>query len=71
MRVMTFPYVKFLVSPAGMKPEQYVFRPVIPVSLYSQKKVITFDALIDSGADENTFPGYEQKEITLDYIDRE
>ncbi len=66
MGVMKFPYVKFLVTPVGIKPEQFVFRPVIPVSLYSGKKVVTFDALIDSGADENTFPGWVAQMLGYD-----
>lgn len=57
MKQLKFPYLRYLVSPPGIKP-QYVYRPVIPVKLTSGKKEVTFDALIDSGADECVFPGW-------------
>jgi len=64
MKQMRFPYTKYLITPPT-KPAKYVYRPVIPIKLVSDKKVITFDALVDSGADGCTFPGWLTK--ALDY----
>ncbi len=58
MKRMKFPYLKYLVTPPTEKPSQYVYRPVISIKLLLDKRVITFDALVDSGADECTFPGW-------------
>jgi len=58
MKEIRFPYVKYLVSRPTQKKEEYIYRPVIPVKLSLEKKIVTFDALIDSGADECTFPGW-------------
>jgi len=66
VKKMIFPYVKFLVSPARKKPARYIYRPVIPVRLCLADKVIPFDALVDSGADENTFPGWIIKALGHD-----
>lgn len=66
MRTIKFPYVKYLVTPESVKPAQYVYRPVIPVKLSLERKVIVFDGLIDSGADECTFPGWIVKTLGYD-----
>jgi len=58
MRKIRFPYLRYLVTPPAQKPAKYVYRPVIPIRLFQDKKMITFDGLIDSGADECTFPGW-------------
>lgn len=58
MEQLKFPYLKYIVTPPTKKPAGYVYRPVIPIKLFLDKKAITFDALIDSGADECTFPGW-------------
>ncbi len=63
MREIRFPYLRYLVTPPTEKPAKYVFRPVIPVKLFEDRKVITFDGLIDSGADECTFPGWIAKAL--------
>lgn len=47
MRGISFPYAK----------HGDVYRPVIPIKLFSQKRVVSFDALVDSGADQTTLPG--------------
>ncbi len=58
MRQIKLPYLKYVVTSPVQKPAKYVYRPVIPIKLFLDKKIITFDALIDSGADECTFPGW-------------
>ena len=52
------PYTRYLVSPPHAKKAEYVYRPVVPVTLSFGKEVIRFGALVDSGADECTFPGW-------------
>ena len=66
MRTIRFPYVKYSVTPESVKPAQYVYRPVIPVKLSLGRKIIVFDGLIDSGADECTFPGWIVKTLGYD-----
>ncbi len=66
MKNTRFPYVKYLVSPPSVKPSQYIYRPVIPVKLSLGKQAITFDGIIDSGADECTFPGWIAKTLGHD-----
>ena len=63
MKQIRFPYLKYIVTPPTKKPAKYVFWPVIPIKLFSDKSVITFDALIDSRADECTFPGWIAKTL--------
>ena len=63
MKEMRFPYVKYLVTPSDVEPAQYVYRPVIPIKLCLDERVITFDGLVDSGADECTFPGWIAKTL--------
>ena len=58
MKEIKLPYVKYLVSPPFIKPEQFVYRPVIAVKLSLGKRIIRFEGLIDSGADECIFPGW-------------
>ncbi|MBU1524256.1 MAG: retropepsin-like domain-containing protein [Candidatus Omnitrophica bacterium] len=60
---MHFPYLKYLVTSPSVKPAQYIYRPAIPVRLSLEKKIITFDGLIDSGADECTFPAWIAKTL--------
>lgn len=55
-----------MVTPPTVKPAQYVYRPVIPIKLSFGKKIITFDGLIDSGADECTFPAWIAKTLGHD-----
>jgi len=66
MKEIRFPYVKYLVTPPSVKPAQYIYRPVIPVKLSLGKQVITFDGLVDSGADECTFPAWIAKTLGHD-----
>lgn len=63
MKQIKFPYLKYLVTTPTQKQAKYVYRPVIPIKLISNKTAITFDALIDSGADECTFPGWLAKSL--------
>jgi hypothetical protein len=63
---MQFPYVRYLVSPPGAKPARFVYRPVIPVKLSLGRRAITFEALVDSGADECTFPAWIAKTLGRD-----
>ncbi|MFH1561797.1 MAG: hypothetical protein ABIF11_00045 [Nitrospirota bacterium] len=57
MEQMKFPYLRYIVTTPTQKPE-YIYRPVISMRLSSNDKIVTFDALVDSGADECTFPGW-------------
>lgn len=66
MEQIKFPYVKYIVTPMTIKPIQYVYRPVIPMKLSLDNKIITFDALVDSGADECTFPAWIAKMLGHD-----
>ena len=66
MKRLQFPYIKYLVAPETVKPAQYIYRPVIPVKLAVNQKTIVFDDLIDSGADECTFPGWVMKILGRD-----
>lgn len=61
MKQIKFPYLKYIVTPPTQKPAKYVYRPVIPIKLFLDDRVITFDALVDSGADECAFPGWIAK----------
>lgn len=63
MREIKFPYLKYIVTPPDKKPEKYVYRPVIPVKLCKDNRYITFDSLVDSGADECTFPAWIAKSL--------
>lgn len=63
MNQFKFPYIKYLVTPPSQKPARYVYRPVVPIKLFSNKTAITFDGLIDSGADECIFPGWLAKSL--------
>lgn len=58
MSQLCYPYVKYLVTPQEIKPAAYVYRPIIPIKLSKGMKRIVFDALVDSGADECTLPGW-------------
>ncbi|MFH1287750.1 MAG: aspartyl protease family protein [bacterium] len=57
MEDIKFPYLRYIVTPPTQK-QIYVCRPVIPAKLCLDHKAVTFDALIDSGADECTFPAW-------------
>ena len=61
MKQIKFPYLKYIVIPPTKKPPQYIYRPVIPVKLFLDKKALTFDALVDSGAGECTFTAWIAK----------
>jgi len=55
---VTFPYTKLTVKPfPGSKRQSAIYRPIIPVTIIYRKKLIVFQALIDSGADYNIFHG--------------
>jgi hypothetical protein len=58
-----FAYRRFPATPPGFRPVQHIYRPVIPVSLSIRREVVESSALIDSGADECTFPGYVAREL--------
>lgn len=66
MKEIQLPYIKYLVTPPPVKPAHYVYRPVIPVKVSLGKQTITFDGLIDSGADECTFPAWIAKTLGHD-----
>jgi hypothetical protein len=58
MKTLQYPYLKYVVTPPDVKPAHYIYRPVIPIGLSLGNRKITFDGLIDSGADECTFPAW-------------
>lgn len=66
MTTLRSPYMKYLITPEGVKPAQYVHRPVVTVMLSIKGPPIPFDGLIDSGADECTFPGWIVKSTGRD-----
>lgn len=66
MKVIELPYVRFLVSGRTVKPARFVYRPVIPVKLRLGRQAITFEGLVDSGADECTFPAWIAKTLGHD-----
>lgn len=63
MKTFVLPYVRYVVSPPRAKRLKYVYRPVVPVTVGFGKQAITFDALVDSGADECTFPAWIVKTV--------
>ncbi|MEW6616556.1 MAG: hypothetical protein AB1401_13960 [Thermodesulfobacteriota bacterium] len=63
MQQIKFPYLKYIITPPTQKPAKYVYRPVIPIKLFLDNRVITFDSLVDSGADECTFPAWIAKTL--------
>lgn len=63
MKTIKFPYLKYQVTPPAIKPTIYVYRPVIPVTLSMDKREIAFPGLVNSGADESTFPAWIAKTL--------
>lgn len=63
MQQIKFPYLKYIITPPTQKPAKYVYRPVIPIKLFLDNRAITFDSLVDSGADECTFPAWIAKTL--------
>jgi len=43
MKQIKFPYLKYIVTPPTQKPAQYVYRPVIPIKLFLDNRIITFE----------------------------
>jgi hypothetical protein len=66
VKTFTPPYTRYLVSPPRAKRAQYVYRPVVPVTLSFGKRAIRFDALVDSGTDQCTFPGWIVRRLGKD-----
>jgi hypothetical protein len=62
---LRFSYRHYPETPPGVRPVQYIYRPVIPVRLSIGKDTNEFSALIDSGADQCTFPGHVAKDLGL------
>jgi hypothetical protein len=54
VKKIRFPYRRY---PAN------VYRPVLSVGLSSHKNTLEFSALIDSGADKSTFPGWVAQDL--------
>lgn len=53
---MKFPYRDFEVVPSpASKKKRIIYRPIIPVFLIYNKRLIGYQALIDSGSDHNIF----------------
>ena len=66
MKRFKLPYIRYLVSQPNARKADYVFRPVVPVQLSFGCRAITFDALVDSGADECTFPAWIVRSLGKD-----
>lgn len=58
MNEITFPYKRY-----PGRPGAYTYRPVIKVNLHAGKEAVEFSALIDSGADQCTFPGFVAQDL--------
>ncbi len=56
-RIVKFPYVREIIRDPVSREIGEAYRPVIPIKLIHQNKSCKFLGLIDSGADECTFPG--------------
>lgn len=56
-KTLKFPYVREIIRDPISKDIGEAYRPIIPVRLIHQNKSCKFLGLIDSGADECTFPG--------------
>lgn len=52
---MKFPYKKIPVIDPKLREVSYVFRPIIPVTLSFKGNSVSYEVLIDSGADECVF----------------
>jgi hypothetical protein len=63
MGKMTFPYLKLLASKRNVKPPRYIYKPVIPIELSFENRILRFDGLIDSGASECSFPAWVAKAL--------
>lgn len=56
-KIIKFPYVREIIRDPVAREVGEAYRPIIPVKLIHQNKSCKFLGLIDSGADECTFPG--------------
>ena len=69
---MRFPYKRFPLRPTPDSPRRgYVFRPVIPIRLHRGDQQVSFEALIDSGADFCIFHSSLGELIGLDILSGE
>lgn len=58
-----YPYLKLLTSRRNVRPARYLYKPVIPIELSFEDRVIRFDGLVDSGAGECSFPAWVAKAL--------
>ena len=56
-KTLKFPYVREIIRDPVAREIGEAYRPIIPIRLIHQNKSCKFLGLIDSGADECTFPG--------------
>jgi len=63
LRELKFDYTLYPATPPEVRPAKYVYRPVIALQLSRGRKTTKFDGLIDSGADQTTFPGWIAEEL--------
>ena len=63
---MKFSYLKYRITSPDQKLVSYVYRPVIPIKLFSGNNHLKFKALIDAGADKCTFPGWIADRLGFD-----
>lgn len=55
---ISFPYKQIEVKPfLSSSKVLTIFRPIIPIVIIYKQKLVTFEAMIDSGADSNVFHG--------------
>lgn len=66
MKRLVVPYLKYQITPDGVRPIAYAYRPVIRVVLSKGKGEVPFCALVDSGADETTFPGWVAEALGIE-----
>jgi hypothetical protein len=66
---LTFPYVELPIrNPATKILVGTIFRPLIPIQIgYQDKFSLTFEALVDSGADKSLFPLEIGQQIGIDF----
>lgn len=63
---LILPYVKYQITRSGVRPREFVYRPVIKVRVSKRGKTVPFYALVDSGADETSLPGWVAEEVGID-----
>lgn len=63
---LTLPYIRYQITPSGSGRREFVYRPVVRILVLKGKKSVPFCALVDSGADETSFPGWVAEELDIE-----